>query len=710
MLKKFNRSLSLTEVVIISISGMLGSGIFVLPGIVYPQTGSSLPLAYLIAALGVLPTVFSKSELSTAMPASGGTYIYVERTLGPLAGTIAGLGLWISLLLKCAFALTGFGAYLSTLTSIDITHASLILLGIITTLNIFGVGKVARTLFVIVLVSILTLTGTSLLALQSVSLNDYTPFFSPHGLNGTLSAAATVFISYAGVTKIAAIAGEVKDPEKGLPRGMLYSLFIATSVYCIASIALVGLLGEGLAGNLRPFFTLGHLISGKTMAIFLSCVAILTMTSMANAGLLAASRFPYAMGHDKLLPSFLGKISKRFITPMASILTSMFIITISILLGNIENIAKVASAFMIVMFFMVNASVIILREARVQWYRPTYESPLYPLTQIFGLLSCSLLLWNMGVLALKAIVSLILFGSLVFIVYSKKRTKRKGVVGIRSKRSDFIDLSSGLQSYAPFKEVKIVVALFGHERSAEMLTEMGIALSNRESIEVAHIMEIPEQTDLNETIEGPNHLLSLRRRITAMSIDKKCPITFDSIITHDIVKTIYTIGLHSHCQWFLIEWIRKPRDSFTFHGPMGWAKKHLKCNLAIFRDTGIRYIRKILGLIRHDQNDTIVVDIAKHLADVFNADITLLSYDDSPGPDEEKRDHLQKLAKNYPTPPNYLVLRPTRQMSSLISQTMEFDLLVLGGDQHQLVNNFILSKSDSIIENAACSVISVQSY
>ena len=70
---------------------MLGSGIFVLPGIAAAQTGSSIWLAYLLAAICILPAALSKSELATAMPSSGGTYLYIERTFGPIFGTIAGL-------------------------------------------------------------------------------------------------------------------------------------------------------------------------------------------------------------------------------------------------------------------------------------------------------------------------------------------------------------------------------------------------------------------------------------------------------------------------------------------------------------------------------------------------------------------------------------------------------------------------------------------
>ena len=144
-MKKLERSLSLPYVIAISIGGMLGSGIFVLPGLASGITGSSVWLAYLLGALCVLPAALSKSELATAMPSSGGTYVYIERAFGPLFGTISGIGLWLSLLLKSSFALIGLSAYLSVLIEIDDNMARIVALGFlcfILLLNIFGVKKV----------------------------------------------------------------------------------------------------------------------------------------------------------------------------------------------------------------------------------------------------------------------------------------------------------------------------------------------------------------------------------------------------------------------------------------------------------------------------------------------------------------------------------------------------------------------------------------
>ena len=152
-MKKLERSLSLPYVIAISIGGMLGSGIFVLPGFASGLTGSSVWLAYLLGAVCVLPAALSKSELATAMPSSGGTYVYIERAFGPLFGTISGIGLWLSLLLKSSFALIGLGAYLSVLVNIsdaNIPFVAIAFLAFIVALNIFGVKKVGKVQLVIV--------------------------------------------------------------------------------------------------------------------------------------------------------------------------------------------------------------------------------------------------------------------------------------------------------------------------------------------------------------------------------------------------------------------------------------------------------------------------------------------------------------------------------------------------------------------------------
>ena len=164
------RKLDLFPVVIISLSAMIGSGLFVLPALAMLEMGGGQTpvggvwLAYLLAAVVVLPAAISKSELATAMPSSGGSYVYVQETFGPLIGTISGLGLWANFMLKSAFALIGFKAYLWVIEDvigfdINIESAAMVLLLIIVAINILGLKRIKKVQTPIVMTSAAFLMG-----------------------------------------------------------------------------------------------------------------------------------------------------------------------------------------------------------------------------------------------------------------------------------------------------------------------------------------------------------------------------------------------------------------------------------------------------------------------------------------------------------------------------------------------------------------------
>lgn len=324
---------------------------------------------------------------------------------------------------------------------------------------------------------------------------------------------------------------------------MIISLVLVTIVYVLTTYTLQATLTEEqLSGNIRPFYTMVELTLGRPAGIAMSVVAILTITAMAQSGLLAASRFPFAMSRDNLLPSFFGKISSKYLTPFASIVTSSLLIFVILSVGNTEKIAKLASTFMILMFIIVNLSVIILRENHVSWYNPTYKSPFYPFTQILGIISGIILLSSMIELTIKGIIGITLPGLFLYFLYGRNQSRRKGVIGIKSKRNDLISTNENhLDNYQleplDFKtNSKVVVALFGKEKSSEALIETGISLCDHQNLEVAHINEIPEQTNINDIIEEPADLRSLRRRVIAIATEKKSLLTLMSLQLMTLLK------------------------------------------------------------------------------------------------------------------------------------------------------------------------------
>ena len=438
------RKLGLFSVVIISLSAMIGSGLFVLPALAMLEMGGGTHpvggvwLAYLIAALLVLPGAISKSELSTAMPSSGGSYVYVERTFGPLVGTIAGLGLWANFMLKSAFALIGFKAYLwviEDLIGIDINleTASLALLVIIVAINILGVKRIKKIQTPIVMFSTFYLLSLCAYAVvtQDLDWNGVTSREAFGSWDDVASTSAFVFVSYAGVTKIAAVGGEIKNPERNMPYGILLSLLFSCLLYVTVTMVMAAAVdpSEYMHGDHGasedPVYIFAEAVGGGTVGAIAAVLAVVTMTSMALAGILASSRFPFAMARDKLLPQFLENVHGRYGTPHWAIVGTGIAMGLAIIFLPVHDVAELASGFQIMAFMLINACVIVLRSSSEShaWYHPEWKTPwlLYPLIQLFGIFGGGTLLYFMGTKSLIGAIVAIILGTIIFRSYGKDR-------------------------------------------------------------------------------------------------------------------------------------------------------------------------------------------------------------------------------------------------------------------------------------------------
>jgi amino acid transporter len=388
--------------------------------------------AFVLAASVVLTGAFSKSELASAMPESGGVYIYMERTYGSLMGTISGLGLFASFMLKSAFALIGFAGLSRSgdgrprCRSQPITMA-LVLLTFIVIINITGVKKIKKVQTPIVGTAVLFLLVLCIMALLSGDADLSKPvtnvdYFSPE----MGSAAALVFVAYSGAIKVGAIGGEVMDPEKNIPRGMFASLLVATILYAGVAFVMVSVLPTGWHmdhGHAieNPIYVFAEHVAGSTVGVIAALLAIITMASMALAGVLSASRFLFAMARDNLLPSKLEDLNPTYETPHWPIVITGVLMATAILTIDVHAIAELASGFNIMVFVAINASVVVMRHAgpTTKW-NPPYKSPLYPLPQIYGAGTGIILLWLIGINALIGAAGAIGLGVFVWLAYGRR--------------------------------------------------------------------------------------------------------------------------------------------------------------------------------------------------------------------------------------------------------------------------------------------------
>jgi len=186
--------------------------------------------------------------------------------------------------------------------------------------------------------------------------------------------------------------------------------------------------GRELADNYAPISLAASKFMGLPGFALLSLAAIAAFVTTANGGILAASRSPLAMSRDRLLPPFLAHVSSRFKTPHISILlTGGFMITAVVFL-DIEVLVKIASTLMIILFIFVNASVIIMRESRIQSYRPKFKSPLYPYIHIFAIIAYGVLIIDMGLVPLLVTAGFVGLSAAWFWLYVYRRVSRASAV------------------------------------------------------------------------------------------------------------------------------------------------------------------------------------------------------------------------------------------------------------------------------------------
>ena len=428
MERGLKKELTLLDIFCVATGAMISSGLFILPGLAFSKAGPAVIVSYILAGFICIPTLLSKAELTTAMPKAGGDYFYIMRGLGPLFGTVAGFCSWFSLSLKGAFALIGMGAYLSIITNIPLNIIALICCLFFIFLNLIGVKEAGRFQVFLVLGLLSILLVYIVWGSKAVNPSNFSPFFSK-GLSPVFATASFVFISYGGLTKIAALAEETKNPGRNLPLGMILSLALISIFYALVIFVTIGVLNpEILKGTIIPVSDGAAVFGGNVLKIIISIGAFLAFISTANAGIMTASRYPLSMSRDKLLPAGFQKISSKFKTPYLSILFTGSFMILAILFLRLELLVKVASSILILLYIFANLTLILFRESKILSYRPKFYSPFYPYPQILGILGGIFLLIEMGTFIIIMMMVFLLLGIIWYKFYAQKRAAQNSAL------------------------------------------------------------------------------------------------------------------------------------------------------------------------------------------------------------------------------------------------------------------------------------------
>ena len=416
------RRLGLVHVFCIASGAMISSGLFILPGMAYARVGPAVIVCYFLAGLLSLPGMLSIAEMATAVPKAGADCYTVIRSMGPGVGTVAGLLSWFSLAMKSAFALIGMSVFTVAVVNLDIHFIAVVCCLVFLGINILGVKEagITQVLLAAALFSIMLIYIA--LGLPHVSIGRFEPF-APRGLRALFSVTGYVFISYAGLLKIASVAEEIRNPSRNIPLGMGVSLLVVSVFYAFMVCVTVGVLEPAdLSGSLTPISDGAARFMGRPGQVALSIAAVLAFLTTANAGIMTAARSVVPLSRDRLFPQVFGNVSSRFGTPHNALLLTGGFIILSLFL-KLDLLVEAASVVLILTNVLACLSLIILRESGLQNYRPRFRAPLYPWLQIAGLIAFAFVLLEMGEDAFLITALLVLAGFCVYWFYGRKRVR-----------------------------------------------------------------------------------------------------------------------------------------------------------------------------------------------------------------------------------------------------------------------------------------------
>lgn len=549
------RDLGLKSIIAISMGAMIGSGIFILPGIAMAEAGPAVILSFVIAGILVFPAAISIAELGTAMPEAGGDYIFIEKGLGPAAGTVAGLGTWLMLMFKGALALVGGMFYLEAVIALpDLETVALIIGTILIAVNIFGVKQTGGLQIIMVVIMVFILGIFVAVSLVNLETSQFTPFFD-EGFSGLIAATVMVLISYGGVTKVAAVAEEIDNPDRNLPLGLILSLVVTTVLYALIVFVLVGLIeGEALAGSNIPMVDAVEPYFGTIGVISIVLAAMLALISTANAGILTASRYPFALSRDKLIPDFFATVSKRFNTPVTSILVTGGAMLFIILVLPVEEIAKTAGSFQIVVYILVNVALIAFRVRKPEWYNPKFKSPAYPWIQLFGVISGIALLSQMDTLPLIGGVGIFVFGVLWYLFYGRKRVGDRESVMSEAITST---IESEQETDAPYR---IILPIANPASQHNLLRLASSIASTRENAEIVcvNVITVPDQTSLAQEVQYDKERIKKQEELFAAIRKASRELNFKlrtkAVIGRSVSSIILKLIREEHASEVILGW------------------------------------------------------------------------------------------------------------------------------------------------------------
>ncbi len=456
---ELRRALTATQLTLLGIGGVIGTGIFVLTGVAAAQNaGPALALSFIFAGIGCMFAGLCYAEFAAMIPVSGSAYSYSYATLGEGVAWFIGWNLILEYLFAVATVSVGWSGYaVSLLEQLHIhipaalSHApfdqdkltghmvrtgaiinipAMLIVAAIATICYIGIKQSAAFNSVIVTIKVTVIVLFIVFGISFINTANWHPFVPPneghfglYGWSGVLAASGVIFFAYIGFDAISTAAQEAKNPQRDMPVGILASLVVCTILYVAVALVLTGMVSYKELNVAAPVaLALDKYAGLHWLGFWVKLGAIFGMTSVMLVMTIAQARIFFAMARDGLMPKFFGKVHPKFRTPStgtvvtgvsAAIIGGLFPVGV---LGHLVSIGTLAA------FVTVCLGVLVLRRTRPDLPRP-FRTPLPWITCIAGAAVCGLMMVSLGAATWWRLAIWTVLGVAVYVFYGYRNSR-----------------------------------------------------------------------------------------------------------------------------------------------------------------------------------------------------------------------------------------------------------------------------------------------
>lgn len=710
-----SRDLTLFDITMIGVGGMIGAGIFVLTGIAAGEAGPALVLAFLLNGLVTSLTALSYAELSSAYPSAGGGYVWVKQAFSGWFGFLAGWMGWFASAVAGSLYSKAFGSFATELwvaaglplygLSEEVFGLIFIVLIVVmfTTINYRGAseaGKVGNivTLSKIAILALFVLFGLMAMFRLDVWQARFSTGFLPNGLGGIVVAMGLTFIAFEGYEIIAQSGEEVVNPERNVPRAIFYSIVVAVIIYVLVAFTAIGAIqvpaGETLQAHeymgeqqeqaiveaARQFFPFG------TGAIILLISGVVSTMSALNATTYSASRVSFAMGRDRNLPSIFASVHPHKHTPSGAVMMSGVLIGAMALLLPIEAVAASSSLMFLLMFMQVNLAVISIRRRNPDVV-PRFKIPFMPIPPLLGILTQIALTVFLLKFSPQAGITAGIWIGAGLLVYALVFARLEAM----SEPPRILH-----EEIAAVTDYSVLIPVANHSQARQLsILGSAIAAPNNGEIFALHVLRVPRQ--LGGLTEG-RHFLRQGKPILETVLEHR---QYD-VPVHTMIRLGRTVG-HSiidaarerNANLILLGWPGYTRSSNkAFGSVIDLLAQNPPCDIAVVNFKHREDPERILVPLRGVNNADLAMNLALAQARAYkdatgkDSEITLLKVlatGSSPDKHAVNREMLEGVAASVNYPNIRIELAEANNVvNEIVRQSEKYNIVIVGATEERI--------------------------